>query len=193
MKDPIRNIRMLAVLAALLAIPDLASAATKTWVTLAAAPASTNITAGVATNLTTTLTWRNGSGASARFAGPAYLDISVSPSHPTITIALSQTNFTFLSTDTTFNPTLTFATTASTPSNTYVVTIVGNTNPPTPVNPNVLPVTNYFTVTMATGAVANLVKIWTPAGANTNWSTAANWSPSGAPGSTNDVKFYDLE
>jgi autotransporter-associated beta strand protein len=119
------------------------------------------------------------------------LSISVAPADPNITIALSQTNYTFPSTDTTFNPALTFATTAATPSNTYVVTIIANTNPPTPVNTNVIPVTNTFTVTMATAAPFNPVVIWTPAGANTNWSTAANWSPSGVPGSTNDAKFYD--
>ena len=146
MKTLIRNIRTIAAFAAVLAIPHPASAATKTWTVLAAAPATTNITAGVATNLTTTLTWTSGSGSSARFAGPAFLDISLSPAEPTITIALSQTNFTFPSANTTFNPTLTFATTALTPSNTYVVTIIGNTNPPTPPNPNVIPVTNYFTV-----------------------------------------------
>jgi hypothetical protein len=115
----------------------------------------------------------------------------VLPSDPTLTIALSQTNFTFLSANTTFNPTLTFTTTAWTPSNTYVVIIIGNTNPPTPVNTNVIPVTNTFTVTMATAAPFSPVKVWTPGGVN-DWSTAGNWSPSGAPGSSNDVQFSDL-
>ena len=45
---------------------------------------------------------------------------------------------------------------------------------------------------MIPGGPLNPVKTWTPSGANTNWSVAANWSPSGVPGSTNDVKFFDL-
>jgi hypothetical protein len=191
MKRLNRNLRTVAALAAVLAILHPASAAAKTWTVLAAAPATTNITAGVATNLTTTLTWTSGSGASARFSGPAALAISLSPAEPTITIALSQTNILFPAANTTTNPTLTFATTALTPSNTYVVTIIGNTNPPTPVNPNVTPVTNTFTVTMATAAPFNPVKVWT-AGVNGNWSNPGNWSPSGAPGSSNDVQFSDL-
>src|ERR1019366_5103855 len=91
----------------------------------------------------------------------------------------------------TFNPTLPFTTTAATPSNTYVVTIIGTTNPPTPVPANYAPITNPFTVTMATAAPFNPVKVWT-AGVNGNWSNPGNWSPSGAPGSSNDVQFSDL-
>lgn len=181
MKALIRNIRMLMAFAAMLAIPHLASAATKTWTVLAAAPATTNITAGVAASLTTTLTWTSGSGASARFVGPAFLDISVLPADPTITLALSQTNFTFPSANTTFNPTLTVTTTGSTPSNTYVVTIIGNTNPPTPVNANVVPITNTFTVTMAAAAPYSPVKVWT---ARRQWQLVKRWQlvPERCPG-----------
>src|ERR1035437_685172 len=53
MKSLILNIRTMAAFAAVLAIPHLASAATKTWTVLSAAPATTNITAGVAANPTT--------------------------------------------------------------------------------------------------------------------------------------------
>ena len=192
MQKIIRTIRMASAIAVLFSIPQAGSAATKTWSALSAAPAATNITAGVATNLTATLTWTSGSGASARFVGPGLLSISLAPAEPTITVGLSQTNFTFPSANTTFNPTLTFATTALTPSNTYVVTIIGNTNPPTPVDPNVIPITNKFTVTMATAAPFNPVKVWTNGGVNGNWSTAGNWTPSGAPGSSNDVQFSDV-
>src|SRR5436190_318840 len=192
MKKIIQTIPMVAAFAACLSIPQLASAATKTWTVLAPAPAATNISAGVATNLTATLTWTSGSGASARFVGPALLSVSLSPAEPTITVGLSQTNFTFPSANTTFNPTLTFNTTVLTPSNTYVVTIIGNTNPPTPVDPNVIPITNKFTVTMAIAAPFNPVKVWTNGGVNGNWSTAGNWTPSGTPGSSNDVQFSDV-
>ncbi len=178
--------------ATLLAVPHIAPAAVKTWTVLNAAPATTNITAGTATNVTTTLTWTSGSGASARFAGPALLSVSLSPAEPTITVSLSQTNFTFPTPNTTFNPTLTFATTALTPSNTYTVTIIGNTNPPTFSDPDIKPVTNTFTVTMATGAPFNPVKVWTNGGVNGNWTTAGNWTPNGAPGSSNDVRFSDV-
>src|ERR1035438_1377963 len=74
MKSLNRNLRTVAALAAVMAIPHLASATTKTWQTLSAAPATTNISANVATNLAVPLTFRNGSGASARYAGPALLD-----------------------------------------------------------------------------------------------------------------------
>ena len=185
MKSLIRNIQMLAVFTAVLAILEPASAAVKTWQTLAAAPATTNITAGVATNLTATITFRNGSGASARYVGAAFLTATLLQTEPSITVGLSQSTFTFPSTDTTFSPTLTVTTTSLTPSNTYVVMLVGTTNPPVPTPPpaNYFPVTNYFTITMATGAPFNPVKVWSPGGANTNWSVAANWSPSGAPAS----------
>src|ERR1035441_4798288 len=191
MKSLNRNRRTVAALAAVMAIPHLASAATKTWQTLSAAPATTNISANVATNLAVPLTFRNGSGASARYAGPALLTVSLLPAEPTITVGLSSNTFTFLSSDQTFNPTLTFTTTAATPSNTYVVTMIGTTNPATPIPANYAPITNTFTVTMATAAPFNPVKVWT-AGVNGNWSNPGNWSPSGAPGSSNDVQFSDL-
>ena len=177
MKSLNRNLRTVAALATVLAIPHLASAATKTWQTLSAAPATTNISANVATNLAVPLTFRNGSGASARYAGPALLTVSLSPAEPTITVGLSSNTFTFLSSDQTFNPTLTFTTTAATPSNTYVVTMIGTTNPPTPIPANYAPITNTFTVTMATAAPFNPVRVWTNAGVNGNWSTVLNWAP----------------
>ena len=193
MKSLNRNLRTVAALAAVMAIPHLASAAVKTWTVLTATPATTNITAGVATNLTAAVKFENGSGASGRFVGPALLSLSLSPAEPTITIGLSQSAFTFPSSDFTNNVTLTFSTTAATPSNTYIVTMVGTTNPPSPAPPPsaYLPITNTFTVTMAAAATFNPIKVWT-AGVNGNWSNPGNWSPSGAPGSSNDVQFSDL-
>ena len=52
MKNLNRILRTLTAFAVLVSTAHLASAATKTWVTLAASPATTNITAGVATNVT---------------------------------------------------------------------------------------------------------------------------------------------
>jgi len=192
MKKMIQTIKMIAAVTAFVAIPQFASAALKTWSVLSAAPATTNVAPGIATNVSTVLTWTSGSGSSARFQGPAALILSLSPAEPSITLALSQTNFTFPTANTTFNPTLTFNTTALTPSNTYVVTIIGNTNPPTFTDANIVPVTNTFTVTVGTAAPFNPVKVWTNGGVNGNWSTAGNWTPSGAPGSSNDVQFSDV-
>ncbi|HSU54986.1 MAG TPA: hypothetical protein VLT36_13085, partial [Candidatus Dormibacteraeota bacterium] len=155
-------------------------------------PAITNITAGGATNLTATIALRNGFGSSARFAGPAILTATVAPSDPNITATMNPATLNFPTTDTTLFSTVTVATTSLLLSNTYIVTIIANTNPPTPVNPNVTPVTNTYTITMGTTPLFNPVKTWTPGGVNGNWSTAGNWSPSGAPDSSNDVLFIDL-
>jgi len=66
---------------------------------------------------------------------------------------------------------------------------VADTNPP---NASLVTPTNCtFTITMSTAAPFNPVKVWTNSGINGNWSTAGNWTPSGAPGSSNDVKFFD--
>src|ERR1035437_10619478 len=128
MKSPIQKIRMMAALAAALAIPHLASAAVKTWTVLAATPATTNITAGLATNVTATVKFENGSGSSARFVGSALLTVSVSPAAAGVSASLDTSTFSFPNSDTVFSPTLTFTTTSLTPSNTYVVMIVGTTN-----------------------------------------------------------------
>ena len=184
-----QNLRTMVAFAALLAITHPAFAATKTWSSMTATPTTTNLTAGVGANVTANVSLRNGSGASARYAGPATLTTVIVPSDPSITATLSQTVVTFPSTDLTTNVTLTVTTTSLTPSNTYVVTITANTNPP---SANVLPVTNTLTVTMATGAPFNSGKVWTPGGVNGSWLNVGNWSPSGAPGASNDVQFSDL-
>ena len=193
MKSLNQNLRTVAALAAVMAIPHLASAAVKTWSVLAATPATTNITAGLATNVTATVKFENGSGSSARFVGSALLTVSVSPAAAGVSASLDTSTFSFPNSDTVFSPTLTFTTTSLTPSNTYVVMIVGTTNPPVPTPPptGYLPVTNFFTVTMANTPPFNPVKVWT-AGVNGNWSNPGNWSPNGAPGSSNDVQFSDL-
>src|ERR1035437_1904672 len=193
MKSLNQNLRTVAALAAVMAIPHLASAAVKTWSVLAATPATTNITAGLATNVTATVKFENGSGSSARFGGSALLTVSVSPAAAGVSASLDTSTFSFPNSDTVFSPTLTFTTTSLTPSNTYVVMIVGTTNPPVPTPPptGYLPVTNFFTVTMANTPPFNPVKVWT-AGVNGNWSNPGNWSPNGAPGSSNDVQFSDL-
>ena len=155
---------------------------------MTAAPASTNITAGVATNLTTAITLSTGTSASTSYTGTGAYSLSLSPSEPTITLGLSTNGF-FLptrpSSDTT---TLSVATTASTPSNIYVVTITATgTNTP----PNI-PTNCTYTFSMGTPPQPTVIKVWSPGGINGNWSTVGNWSPTGAPGSSNDVQFSDV-
>ena len=106
-----------------------------------------------------------------------------------MTASLSVTNFISVKNATQTLTILTVSTTSLTPSNTYIVSIVVSSNPPNATL--VTPITNTFTITMASGAPFTPVMVWNPAGANTNWSFAGNWSPTGPPGASNDVFFYD--
>lgn len=154
-----------------------------------ATPASTNITPGVAANLTTTINLSGNGSGSTGFKGPATFALSVLPAEPTITLSISNNPVVLATASSTTNAVLTVTTTALTPSNTYLVTIVADTNPP---NASLVTPTNCtFTITMSTAAPFNPVKVWTNGGINGNWSTSGNWTPSGAPGSSNDVKFFD--
>jgi autotransporter-associated beta strand protein len=164
--------------------------AARTFTSVTIVPALTNISAGIPTNVLANIAVRNGSGGSTRFVGTAQVTATVMPSEPTITANVTGTNFVFPNTDTTYNYTLSVTTTALTPSNTYVIKVVADTNNP-PVPDNITPVTNTFTITMATGGPFNPAMVWTPAGANTNWSTSGNWSPPGPPGLANDAQFFD--
>jgi len=182
-----RPLRTIAALAFLLGIPTASFAANKTWVSMTATPPTTNITAGVAANLTSVIALRNGSGASARYVGPASLTISVSPADPNITASVNPTTLTYPNSDTTLSATVSVATTSLLLSNTYVVTITANTNP---VSGSVTPTNCTFTISMVTAPPFDPVKLWS-AGVNGNWSTAGNWTPGGAPTSVNDVRFSD--
>ncbi len=169
-----------------LALPQLASAA-RSFATFSISPASANVTAGVATNVSGVETVINGSGGSTRYVGPAALTTTISPNEPTITVTMNPPTLTFPAATSTMTSTCTVATASITPPGTYVVTIVINTNPP---NANVIPSTNTFTVNV--GSVFVPLKTWTPGGVNNNWSTAGNWTASGAPTPSNDVLFVDL-
>lgn len=186
MNTPIRNLRALVILAVIFALPRLASAA-RSFATFSLSPTSANVTAGVATNVSAVETVVNGSGGSTRYIGPATLTATLSPAEPTISVTLSPTTLIFTNTQQTMMSTCTVATASGTPSGTYVVTIVINTNPP---NANVIPSTNKFTLNV--GSVFIPLKTWTPAGVNTNWSTAANWTPAGVPTPSNNLQFVDL-
>jgi len=186
MKILTRILQFIAVLA-VFAMAHAASAANRTFAAVTPNPTSTNVPSGVATTNTSTVSIRNGSGASTRFVGTALITASVSPAEATITASLNPTNLVYPTSDTTLTSTLAVTTTAGTPAGTYLIRIVANTNPPA--QSNIIPVTNTFTLNV--GAVFMPQKIWSPAGVNTNWSTPENWTQSGAPTPSNDVDFFD--
>src|SRR5262249_52678362 len=159
----------LATLVVLLSTTLVTWAAPRSFQSMATTPVSTNISPGVATNVVANITLVSGSSGSTRYLGDATMTASVSPAEPSITTLFSQPMMNFPAANTTTNITLTITTTALTPSNTYVVTIIANTNPPDATK--VTPSTNFFTLTMAVGAPFNPVKIWSPGGVNGNWST----------------------
>jgi autotransporter-associated beta strand protein len=188
MKTILRNFLALLIFSTIVAMPYLASAANRSFTSVTPSPASASVSAGVATINTSAVAVRSGSGASTRFIGTAQITVSVSPSEPTVVASLVSTNLVYPNADTTYTSTLTVTTTASTPANTYVVQIVANTN--NPPQASITPTTNFYTLNV--GAVFVPQKIWSPAGANTNWSTAGNWTNSGVPTPSNDVTFIDL-
>jgi autotransporter-associated beta strand protein len=188
MKTLTRTLQTVGAVAVIFGMPYLASAAQKTFVSVTPSPTSASVSTGVATTNTSTVSVRNGSGSTARFVGTALLTVSVSPSDPTVVASISPTNLVFPNADTTLTSTLTVTTTASTPANTYVVQIVADTN--NPPQANITPKTNFYTLNV--GAVFVPQKIWSPAGVNTDWSTAGNWINSGVPTPSNDVTFIDL-
>src|SRR5258708_318870 len=125
MKSLARTFHTAVALSAIFAMPHLASAAAKVFASMSAAPASINIMAGFATNISTTVSLVDGnSGSSSVGTGSnCIFTVSISPSDPTVTSNLSVTTFTSVK-STTQNTTLTVTTTSLTPSNTYLATIL---------------------------------------------------------------------
>ena len=190
MKTMIRNLQTVIALAAIFAMPYLASAA-KSFASMTTIPASTNITPGVAATVSTTVTATDGTGGSAVTTGShcQFTILSINPSDPSVTASLSLTNYN-AATGTAQPTTLTVTTTSLTPSNTYVVSVMVSSNPPNTLLIN--QITNTFTISMTPPPAFVPLRVWSPAGANTNWSTAGNWTPSGSPVSSNDLQFVDL-
>jgi fibronectin-binding autotransporter adhesin len=188
MKTALHTLRVAVTLVAVFLVSHTASAAAKKVSSITLAPPSTNVLANFATNITSTVTVVSGTGPSTRYVGLATLSAYVSPAEPTITATFDPTTFNFPNANSTSNSTLTVSTTALTPSGSYIISVVVDTNPPNATL--ITPVTNTFTLNV--GATFNPQKVWTPAGANTNWSTAGNWTLSGSPTPSNDVLFADL-
>src|SRR5262245_54300327 len=144
MKLMIRSITKMAVLVAVLGFAHLTQGAPRVFLSLTPAPATTNLVPGVATNISTAVTIATGTSGSTSYTGTGIYSLFLSPAEPSISLSLSTTNFNLPIRPSSDSTTLFFSTTAATPSNTYVVTIVGNTNTS---NPNVVPITNTFVVT----------------------------------------------
>lgn len=190
MKTLTRTLQTVTAFAVIFGMPYLASAAQKTFAQVTPSPASASVSTGVATTNTSIVTVENGSGSSARFVGTALITATVTNPDPSVVVSISPTNLVFPNADTFLTSTVTVTTTASTPANAYVVQIVANTN--NPPQANITPKTNFYTLNVSAGAPFVPQKIWSPAGVNTNWSTAGNWTNSGVPTPSNDVIFIDL-
>src|SRR5256885_13915896 len=87
MKTLKQTLRAAVIFAALVAMHQAAFAA-KTWSFLGASPATTNVTAGVATNVSTIISAANGTGASARYQGVGTFSLTLSPDEPTISVSI---------------------------------------------------------------------------------------------------------
>jgi len=183
--DSLRILASAAVVVLGLVMPRDAHAA-RAFGSLTIVPGSTNVTVGIATNLTATITLSTTSGGS-QMTGFTLLTASVSPSEPSITATIAPAANNFPVKPWSTNATLTVTTTAGTPANSYTIQVVGSTNPPN--SALVTPITNTFTLVVSSGPVFNPLLTWSGAGADQNWSSSANWSPAGPPVSSNDVVF----
>ena len=182
MKTMSRYIQTLLIFSVVIAMTHPASAAKK-WTSMTLSYSTTNIQQGVATTVANTVTLLDGNGGSSvgNFSNCFY-SVSVAPNDPTLTYSLSVTNFTSQNNQIQNNPgppILTLTITSFTPSNTYVVTIWANNNPSN--QHYITTISNEFTITMLPTPPPSPVMVWTPAGVDTNWSTAGNWASTGPP------------
>src|SRR5258708_20481224 len=184
MKRSIIPFQLFLVLSGLGALPHLAFAAqgSKQW-KMVLSPTSVIVTPGIASFATYTVTISQGSVLAASTNGVT-LSVTVSPPGAGVTASLVSTGVFFGVSSTT---TLNMTNAAGAAAQAYSITVTGAST---------LSGSSDFTAgdinvfTYHVGAPPP-GKVWTPAGANTNWSTAGNWNPSGSPGSTDDVQFFD--
>jgi fibronectin-binding autotransporter adhesin len=207
MKTMLRNFLTLLIFSAIFAAPHVALAIGSaafliTPAVTAAGQSLGSTTLGTAYTTNFTVSLQMGSGCAK--AGVTFELLTVSPTSSEVTASLSNYGVFTNSAGITTNSTLTVSASASAASGAYTVTFTAaSTNIANPnsgitgtANTGVTKVgggglvTNIYT--FAVGVVGTPVIIWTPAGVNTNWSTAGNWTPSGPPVSTNDVTFIDL-
>jgi hypothetical protein len=206
MKTILRNFLALLIFSTIFAAPHVALAIGSaafliTPAVTAAGQSLGSTTFGTAytTNFTVTLQM----GSSCAKAGVTFESLTVSPASSEVTASLSKYGPFNPGVAITTNSTLTVSASASAASGTYTVTFTAASTNLANLNSGITGtantgvtkvgggglVTNIYTFVV--GAVGTPIIIWTPAGVNTNWSTAGNWTPSGPPVSTNDVVFND--
>ena len=161
-----------------LALPQSALASPRVFQSLTISPGTTNVTAGTTVTATVALGTKASSGTTASGAVILYVG-SILPSDPSIGTGINPNSFT-IATDATNTSTLTVTTTAGTPLNTYVLSVVGSTNPAAGGNATT-PITNTFTITVTSAAANEFSMSMSPASANlfkgaaTNVSTAVGF------------------
>jgi fibronectin-binding autotransporter adhesin len=190
MKTLTRTLQTVAAVAAIFAMPHLASAAQKQF-SVSVSPSVTNVLAGIATNVTVTVTDKSTAGS---FVGSVTNSVIVSPSGQGVTASFSSSSSITVSNSASLvsggsaNLTLYIAATATATSNVvYTITVQGSNTAATGNSP--IKGSASANYSFIFGNVPTMV--WTPAGVDTNWSTAGNWSPSGPPGLNNDATFID--
>ena len=196
MKSPIRTLQTVAVLSAIFALPQLASAIASKAYTTSQTATSASVPSGAANSNVSTITITMGSSVTGG-GGVSLGNLAVSPSGAGVGAFFSSTG-PFTSSPGT--PTLTITNTAAAAAQTYTVTFTAQslyasalgTNLNTGANVSgTAPLAESFSYTVSAPVSFVPAIVWTPAGVNTNWSTVGNWSAGASPVSSNDVDFYD--
>jgi hypothetical protein len=167
----------LALVAALLGVPQFASAAARTFQSLTVTPPSTNLTAGASVAANVALTTRISSGTTA--SGQVTNIVSITPPASGVTLNINPDLYvigTSLSSGQTSNSTLTVTTSPATPPNTYVIQVVVAAGPTNPNLASITPITNTFSLTVASGASESFFMTVSPALTNVFRGVATNFS-----------------
>ena len=191
MKTMLRHLQPLLIAGAVLAASQFASAATKRF-TISVSPTTTNVLAGVATNVAITVTDTSPSGNT--FSGVVTNGVIVSPVGLGVTASYSSSSSVIISNSPSVpaagSASLTLyvsATAVATSNIVYTITVTGTNTSATGNLPSGVASAKYSFIL---GNVPTMT--WNPAGVDTNWSDGGNWSPNGPPGALNDATFVDL-
>jgi catechol 2,3-dioxygenase-like lactoylglutathione lyase family enzyme len=167
----------LALVAAVLAAPQFASAAARTFLSLTITPPSTNMTAGATVTANVALTTKISSGTTA--SGQVTNIVSIAPPAFGVTLNINPSWYvigTSVSSGQTSNSTLMVATTPGTPPNAYVVQVVATAGPTNANLATITPITNTFFLTVASGASDSFSMSMSPASTNVFRGVATNVS-----------------
>jgi len=191
MKTLVKTLRIVVAITVMLAIPHFASGATKKF-TVSVSPLTTNVMANLATNVAIIVTDTSPSGNT--FNAVVTNSVIVSPAGQGVTASYSLTSSVTTSNSPTVpaagSASLTLyvsATAAATPNIVYTITATGTNSSAT----GNTPISGYATAIYQFTVGTPPQIIWSPAGVNSNWSNAGNWSPSSVPNILNDVTFLD--